>query len=87
MSMQAADTGRNGPSSWRRRTASGVLLTSMALGLREALDEPEEEPQVLIDSGGEPFGPAHPVEVHFDPAGPAHTWVVVRPWLLGAGAG
>ena len=83
MRMPAPDLGRNGPSAWRRRTASGVLLTSMALGLREALEDPEEEPHELIESGGEPFRPTDPVEVHFDPAGPAYTWVVVRPWLLG----
>ncbi len=82
MSMPAPDLGCKGSSAWRRRTASGAILTAMALGLREALDEPKEEPQVLIESGGEPFRPTDPVELHFDPAGPAHTWVVVRPWLL-----
>jgi hypothetical protein len=70
---------------WRRWTANGAVVTAVALGLRQALHEPEEVPHVVVDAPGQPLRPPQPLELHFDPAGPAHTWVVVRPWLFEAG--
>ena len=70
---------------WRRWTASGAIVTAVALGLRQALEAPEEAAHLVVDAQGEPPGPLLPLELHFDPRGPAHTWVVVRPWLLGDG--
>lgn len=67
---------------WRRRTASGIVLTAMALGLRHALDEHSDDEPVVIDATGEPPDPSAAVEVYFDARGPDDTWVVVRPWLL-----
>ncbi len=67
---------------WRRWTASGTIVTAVALGLRQALDAPEEAAQLVVDARGDPPGPLQPLELHFDPKGPAHTWVVLRPWLL-----
>ena len=61
----------------------GAVLTGMALGLRQALEEPEERPPIVVDAGEQPFWPPRPLELHFLPDAPAQTWVVVRPWLLG----
>lgn len=66
---------------WRRRTATGVVLTAIALGLREALEEPHDEP-VVVQEADEPFGPEEAIELHLEWGSPAETWVVIRPWLL-----
>jgi hypothetical protein len=78
----AAPDPLEGVHAWRRRTAAGAILTGVALGLRQALEPPAEERQVVVDASGDPPGPPQPVELHFDPAGPAHSWVVLRPWLV-----
>ena len=70
---------------WRRHTASGVLITAVALGLRDALEAPSEEARVVVDASGDPVFPTDPLELHFDPDDPSDTWVIVRPWLLGPG--
>ena len=68
---------------WRRRTASGVVLTAVALGLRSAVDERGDDEAVVVDAPTTRPDPNDPVDLHFDPRGPADTWVVVRPWLVG----
>jgi hypothetical protein len=80
------DSSRRAPAtlfdSWRRHTASGVVLTAIALGLREALEEPSEEVAIVQDAP-DPFGPPEqPIELHLEWGSPEDTWVVVRPWLL-----
>ncbi len=69
---------------WRRRAAGGAIVTGVTLGLRRALAEHEERPLLVIEAPEEPPRRDEAIEVHFDPAGPAHAWVVVRPWLLEA---
>jgi len=68
---------------WRRRTASGVVLTAVALGLRSVVDEGGDGEAVVVGARATRPDPHEPVDLHFDPRGPADTWVVVRPWLLG----
>ena len=68
---------------WRRRTASGVVLTTVALGLRHVLEDRAGGEAIVVEAPGQPPAPDTPVELHFDPRGPDDTWVVVRPWLLG----
>lgn len=70
--------------SWRRRTASGAVLTSMALGLRQALDDAGERDPVVVVAPGDPPGPPPAVELHLD-LRRQDAWVVVRPWLLATG--
>lgn len=73
---------------WRRRTATGAALAGMAIGLQRVFD-PERKEKVVIEQeapGGE--HDPEPVELHFDPDGPAGTFVVLRPWLAdGPGPG
>ena len=68
---------------WRRRTASGVVLTTVALGMRHTLEDRVDGEAIVVEAPGEPPPPDSPLELHFDPRGPDDTWVVVRPWLLG----
>jgi hypothetical protein len=67
---------------WRKRTATGVVASAIAMGLREALEEPrDEEPGIVVDAGGEPLVP-EPIEVNLFPDHPELSWVVIRPSLL-----
>ena len=67
---------------WRRRSATGAILTGIAFGLRQALELPREQPAIVVEAPGEPPGPPKPMELHMDPDRPEETWVIVRPWLL-----
>lgn len=70
---------------WRRRTVSGAIATSVALGLREATDgRSRAQPVVSVARPDRP-GSDDLLDLHFDPREPDGTWVVVRPWLLGRG--
>jgi hypothetical protein len=68
--------------SWRRLSATGVMVAAVAFGLREALEERSVEAAVIKDVGDEPFGPEEAVEVHLEWGRPEDGWAVVRPWLL-----
>lgn len=85
MSIQVSGLAGSRLSAWRRHTVSGVLVTAVALGLRDALEAPQEEARVVVDATGDPLRATDPLELHFDPERPADTWVVVRPWLLAPG--
>ena len=65
---------------WRRRSATGVVLTGIALGLRDALELPEERPAMVqpVPSGD---GGLDPIELYMDPDHPEATLAVIRPWL------
>ena len=67
---------------WRRRSATGAVLTGIALGLREALGQVQQPPAAVAEAPGEPPGPPEPVEFELDPDSPEHSRIVVRPWLL-----
>lgn len=68
---------------WRRRTASAVVLTSVCLGLRHAVDDRTGGEAIVVEAPGWLPDPHTPLDLHFDRRGPEDTWVVVRPWLLG----
>jgi hypothetical protein len=63
---------------WRKRSATGAVLTGIAVGLQQALVLPRQEPAIVIDASGEPEDPDHPIRLHFDPDSPADSVAVVR---------
>ena len=67
---------------WRRRTATGALLTGVALGLAEVFEPPPAEVAIVAEAPGEPPGPPRAVTVHLDEDDPSASSVVIRPWLL-----
>ena len=72
---------------WRKRTATGMVASAIAIGLREALEEPrDEEPPIVIDADGDPFDD-EPLQVNLVPGHPEMSWVVVRPWLFRSDSG
>jgi hypothetical protein len=66
---------------WRRRSATGAILTGFALGLQNAFEPPRKEPAIVMQTSGDPPMDL-PVEAELEQAGPRHTVVKVRPWLL-----
>ena len=67
---------------WRRRTASGVVLTAMAVGIRHTVDERSGDEAIVIEAADDLPEPGAILDLHFDARGPDDTWVVVKPWLL-----
>jgi hypothetical protein len=66
---------------WRKRTATGMVASAIAIGLRDALEEPtDDEPPIVIDADGEPPD-LEPIEVNLFPDHPELSWVVIRPFL------
>jgi len=65
---------------WRKRTASGAVLTAVVLGLQEALSSPKDRPSIVQPA---PAGPPNdPIDLYMDPDHPEATVAVIRPWLL-----
>jgi hypothetical protein len=65
---------------WRKRTASGAILTGIALGLQDALELPRERPAIVQPAPADPGGD-RPFELYLDADHPEATVAVVRPWL------
>lgn len=63
---------------WRKRSATGAVMTGIALGLKEALVLPDDRPALVVEAPGEPDEPDRPIALHFDPDDPAATVAIVR---------
>jgi len=63
---------------WMRSSASGGILTGIALGLQHALEERREQPAFVMEAPGEPEDPEAPISLHFDPDDPTKTVAVIR---------
>jgi hypothetical protein len=66
---------------WRRRSATGALLTGIALGLQEALGTKREDAPIVVQTSGDPPTDL-PVEADLAGLRPEDKVVNVRPWLL-----
>jgi hypothetical protein len=66
---------------WRRRTATGVVLSAIALGLREALEEKADD-DAIVQYVDDVYGPPTGLDLHLEWGRPEEAWVVIRPWLL-----
>lgn len=71
---------------WRRRSATGAILTGFALGLQEVFEAKKDEPAVVMETSGDPPTDL-PVEADFEYGRPRQSVVNVRPWLLPGAAG
>jgi hypothetical protein len=71
---------------WRKRSATGAVLTGLALGLQEALQKEREEPAIVMQTSGAPPTDL-PVEADFEYRRPRHSVVNIRPWLVEPSAG
>ena len=63
---------------WMRRSATGAVLSGIALGLQHALEAKREQPAFVMEAPGEPEDPDAPITLHFDPDDPTNTVAVIR---------
>ena len=69
---------------WRKRSATGAVLSGIALGLQQALEPKRELPAFVMEAPGEPEDPDAPITLHFDPDDPTKTVAVIRPSAIEA---
>jgi len=72
--------------SWRKRSATGAILTGFALGLQEALETKRQDPAIVVQTSGDPPRDL-PIEADFEYGRPRQTVVNIRPWLLDDASG
>jgi len=63
---------------WMKRSASGAILSGIALGLQQALEPKRELPAFVMEAPGEPEDPDAAITLRFDPDDPTKTVAVVR---------
>jgi len=66
---------------WRKRSATGAILTGFALGLQQAFVKEHEQPSIVMETSGDPPSDL-PVEAEVERARPRQSVVSIRPWLL-----
>jgi hypothetical protein len=66
---------------WRRRSATGAILTGIALGLQEVFEPKRDQPSIVVQTSGDPPSDL-PVEADFEFRRPRQSVVNIRPWLL-----
>ena len=77
---------------WRKRSATGAVLTGIAFGLQQVFEKEREEPAIIMTTSGDPPRDL-PVEAEVEHGRPRRSVVNIRPWLLdrrsaaGPGAG
>ncbi len=67
--------------SWRKRSATGAVLTGIALGLQQVFEKEREEPAIIMTTSGDPPRDL-PVEADVEHGRPRRSVVNIRPWLL-----
>jgi hypothetical protein len=63
---------------WMKRSATGAVMTGIAVGLHEALELPKPQVPFVIEAPGEPDDPDGLIDLRFDPDSPADTVAVIR---------
>ena len=66
---------------WRRRSATGAILTGFAFGLQEVFEPKRGDPSIVMETSGDPPRDL-PVEADLESGRPRHSVVNIRPWLL-----
>jgi hypothetical protein len=67
--------------SWRKRSATGAILTGFALGLQQVFEPERKEPAIVQETSGEPPRDL-PVEAELEGVVGRRSVVRIRPWLL-----
>jgi hypothetical protein len=71
---------------WRKRSATGAILTGIARGLQQVFEKEREEPSIVQETSGDPPTDL-PVEADVQQGRARHSIVSIRPWLLGRARG
>ncbi|MDQ2726528.1 MAG: hypothetical protein M3Y91_01375 [Actinomycetota bacterium] len=67
--------------SWRKRSATGAILTGFALGLQHVFEPERKEPAIVQETSGDPPTDL-PVEAELEGVVGRRSVVRIRPWLL-----
>lgn len=67
--------------SWRKRSATGAILTGFALGLQQVFEPKRDEPSIVMETSGDPPRDL-PIDADFEYQRPGQSVVSIRPWLL-----
>jgi len=70
--------------SWRRRTATGAILSGLALGFQQVFEDKQQGVSIIVQTSGEPPKDL-PVEAELEGLAPRRSKVKIRPWLLREG--
>lgn len=62
---------------WMKRSATGAVLTGIAIGLQQALETPRQQPAFVIEASDVP-DPDGPIDLRFDPDDPSATVAIIR---------
>ena len=62
---------------WMKRSATGAVMTGIAVGLQKALELEKQQPAFVIEASDEP-DPDGPIQLKFDPDNPAATVAIIR---------
>lgn len=65
-------------SNWMKRSATGAVMTGIAVGLKEALQPQRKEVPFVIESREDPDDEDKPIDLHFDPDSPEATVAIIR---------
>jgi hypothetical protein len=65
-------------SNWMKRSATGAVMTGIAMGLQQALEPQNRQVPFVIEAKGEPEDPDRPIDLRFDPDSPADTVAIIR---------
>jgi hypothetical protein len=66
---------------WRKRSATGAILTGIALGFQQVFEPERNDPAIIQETSGEPPKDL-PVEAEIEQLRPRQSVVSIRPWLL-----
>ncbi len=68
--------------SWRSRSASGAVVTAIALGLQQVFEPERRRPAAVAEAPSDPYDDDDPITVDYVPDDAEATTVHVKPWLL-----
>jgi hypothetical protein len=66
---------------WRKRSATGAILTGLARGLQQVFEKEPEQPGIIMTTSGNPPKDL-PVDADVEQGRPRQSVVNIRPWLL-----
>jgi hypothetical protein len=68
--------------SWRSRTASGAVMSAMAMGLRQVFEPEQRKPAIVAEAPSDPYDDDDPIVVEYVADDASGTTVILRPWLM-----
>ena len=63
---------------WRHTAAAGAIVTGIAMGMRDALGEKQDGPEVVVEVHDDEPEPDDPIVLYFHPEVPEATLVLLR---------